>query len=627
MDESAFFMLYSTHKGHDYLIEKGRSAVAKASTHIAPGTAGYFSHNSRQSFSQSQVFFDETNEIGSTKEEAFTLYRKELKIRSAAYTKRTKQKIQNKTVTHLSAVVNLKQHHTLKDLKPLGKYIETELDTKIIQTVIHRDEGKLVHKETGEILTSGEQFFCNPEDKKLYFDKDFKKPIDMSKWEIEKNYHAHIEFMGLTSEGKSIKRELTTWFFRKLQDKTAEVLKMERGEKTKPSYTKEQMKEIKKALKPKKEYTNDKAYGTAFTAMAKELGYWKPRPKRTKRKDTHDYKAAKAKENELNAKALAKQKDLKEEIAKIRTELQTLKADRSKYAELEQLNKNLKVRIKQKDLTIEELEKTSFKILKQTNKIKGKTYTIESKKSYKALYEETLEHKTDDSSPQKTTALITKTVYDEKVAELEATLAKEKANIKIVYKEDTILTNTLKKQISTQEQTIANKDSEISSLTTQNQALNKKIATLPSLDTLEELKTHRNAFEEKNSDYWELYALAYDENHIETVYDQYGVDQDKTFSYRERYEQSEDKVDALKIKLVEKEERIKTLEKGLNTLTTILSNVSKYLKIGMEKLVELFTDDIPGKEEIEKEQPSKIESVLPSDKNNTSSPSNKLMKP
>ena len=48
--------------------------MAKASTHIAPGHGGYFSHNSRQSFSQSQVFFDEENEIGSTKEEAFNKY-------------------------------------------------------------------------------------------------------------------------------------------------------------------------------------------------------------------------------------------------------------------------------------------------------------------------------------------------------------------------------------------------------------------------------------------------------------------------------------------------------------------------------------------------------------------------
>jgi len=552
--------------------------MAKSSAHIAPGNAGYFSHNSRQSFSKSQVFFDEINEIGSTKEEAFKLYREELKIRSAAYTKRTKQKIQNKTVTHLSAVINLNQHHTLEDLKPLTKYLEDELDTKIIQVVIHRDEGKLVNKETEEILTSGEQFFCNPEDKKLYFNKDFKKPIDMSKWKIEKNYHAHIEFMGLTSKGKSIKRELTTWFFRKLQDKTAEVLKMERGEKTKPSYTKEQMKEIKKELKPKKEYTNDKAYGTAFTAMAKKLGYWKPKSKHSKRKDTHDYKAAKAQENGLNAKTLAKQKDLKAEIAKIRTELQILKANRSKYAELEQLNKDLKNRIKQKDLTIDELEKTTYMLLYAVTEIDGKKYTTETKQSYKTLYEETIEKKVDKSlvitleekiSQYKATALTTQTSHDKKITEFESKLAKEKANIKIetkeiekiIYKEDISVTNTLKKQISSQKQTIIDKDSEISTLTTQNQALNKKIATLPSSDTLEELKMLKNAFKKKHSDYLKLHSLTLD-----------------------------------------KIQEIKILKNKLNRITKILSNVSKYLKLEFKNLIELFKNDVPKKEEIEKEQ-------------------------
>ena len=355
--------------------------MAKASTHIAPGNAGYFSHNSRQSFSQSQVFFDEANEIGSTKEEAFTIYRSQLKERSNAYETRVGQKLQNKTVTHLSAVVNLEQHHTMEDLSPLVKYIETQLDTNVTQVAIHRDEGKLVNKETGEILTSGEQFFCDSDTQKLYFDKDFVEPIDMSEWDIEKNYHAHIEFMGLTSEGKSIKRELTTRFFRALQDKTAEILKMERGEKTQPSYTKEQMQEIKKALKPKKEYANDKAYGKAFTSVAKDLGYWKPKPSRTKRRDTHDYKADKAIENELIAKAITKAKNLKEKtkernskrkkntkklIKEIKEEqrqkmisIGEFSAD--KYAKL---NKIYNALLAQKNVTDIDLEKANLEIVK-----------------------------------------------------------------------------------------------------------------------------------------------------------------------------------------------------------------------------------------------------------------------
>jgi len=130
--------------------------MAKSSAHIEPGNAGYFSHNSRQSFSQSQVFFDETNEVDLTKEEAFKIFRSELAARGNDYEERVGQKLQQNTVTHLSAIVNLEQHHTLDNLNPLLHFIEERLDTKIIQRAIHRDEGKLVHKTTGEILTSGE---------------------------------------------------------------------------------------------------------------------------------------------------------------------------------------------------------------------------------------------------------------------------------------------------------------------------------------------------------------------------------------------------------------------------------------------------------------------------------------
>jgi len=533
--------------------------MAKASAHIAPGNEGYFSHNSRQSFSQSQVFFDEDNEISCTKEEAFKRYRSLLEERSDAYRERTKQTLQKKTVTHLSAVVNLEQHHSLEDLEPLVRYIEDELDTKVIQLAIHRDEGKFVNKEDGKVLTSGEQFFCDPASKKLYFDKAYLEEIDMSQWEMEKNYHAHIEFMGLTSDGKSIKRELTTWFFRKLQDETAHILKMERGEKTSPTYTKEQMQEIKAKLKPKKAYENDKAYGTAFIAIAKELGYWKPRPKR-KRKDTHEYKADKAKENELNAKALAKQKDLKAEIARLRTQLQAQKAERAEYAALEQLSKDLKEKIKTKELTIKDLE------------TKIKTYE--------------------------------KTIFD-KNASIEELETKNRS----LAQENTLLK-------------------------TQKQALEEKIATLPSPDTLEELKTLKNDFEELQNDYWELNEIAYDADHPETVYDEYGIiPQDTVFTFKERYEQSREELAALKEKIDEKDAIINELNEGYDQIENVLfeenkerpvneiikevtitakiiSHVSKYLNIGLEKLRELFKDDVPDKAEVTKDKKPDINSVL-----------------
>ena len=55
----------------------------------------------------------------------FTIYREELKTREEAYKKRTGQKLQKNSITHLSA------HHTEQDLKKVCDYLEETLDTKI----------------------------------------------------------------------------------------------------------------------------------------------------------------------------------------------------------------------------------------------------------------------------------------------------------------------------------------------------------------------------------------------------------------------------------------------------------------------------------------------------------------
>ena len=353
--------------------------MSKSSAHIAPGASGFIAHNSRESWSNSQVFFDEHNELWNNKAEAFELFRSELAARTEKYTERTKQKLHKKTKKHLSMVVNLNQNHSLDDLKPLLNYIEKSLDTKVFQVAIHRDEGKLVHKQTGETLTSGEQFFANPKNKALYFDKEFTKKIDMNEWNIEKNYHAHIEFLGLKSDGKSIKRELTTYFFRQLQDKTAELLGMERGERSVPNYTKEQMTEIKKALKPKKSYESDKAYGTAFKEVAKELGYYKA-PKPNKRRDTHEFKRDKAKENKAEKEVkevLAKLKDVREQYKQLREQLQEQKGtSREQYAQLELVVKMLEAEARAKDLTLQGLENRVNDLKKELFEVKSEVMAL-----------------------------------------------------------------------------------------------------------------------------------------------------------------------------------------------------------------------------------------------------------
>ena len=152
--------------------------MAKSSIHIEAGQAGYLYHNSREKETKNSIFKDEQNEVSHNAKEAFEIYRAELQKRSQAYTERTRQKLQKNAITHLSAIVNLNKEHTLRDVEKLKEYLEKELDTKVFQVAIHRDEGHI--NEQGEAI---------------------------------KNYHAHIEFMGLDSQGYSVRKKLTKSFF------------------------------------------------------------------------------------------------------------------------------------------------------------------------------------------------------------------------------------------------------------------------------------------------------------------------------------------------------------------------------------------------------------------------------
>jgi len=202
-----------------------------SSIHIKKAVNGIINHNSREGFSHSVVFTDEKNELLNNSKDAYKIYRSELAKRTKAYTNRTNQKLQKNAITHLSAIVNLEQHHNLDDLEEIKNHLENELDTKVFQMSIHRDEGKLISKDDDSIIfTSGEDFFKNPDDDKLYWDKKYIKEINMNDYNISKNYHAHIEMLGLDTNGVAIKRsKLSKYFLSNLQTLTAKSLNMERG--------------------------------------------------------------------------------------------------------------------------------------------------------------------------------------------------------------------------------------------------------------------------------------------------------------------------------------------------------------------------------------------------------------
>lgn len=303
--------------------------MAISSIHIEAGKVGFFSHNSREKTTANAIFNDEENFCSCGFDEAVKIFRDELKTRTKAYIKNhpTRAKLHAKTITHLSAIVNFNKEHTPDDIKKVCDYLEKTLDTKVIQYSMHRDEGHIIEDDLKDIHDA-----IN---------------IDIA----IKNYHAHIEFMGLDSTGASIRRKLDRPFLKQLQTDVAKILNMQRGHKS--GYNKKQYSEITAQLKPQEEYESKNIYTEEFNKVAKGLGYFKEKTK-AKRKDTYVYKEY----AENVAKVVkATTKDLKAEVAKLRTELKNSGAKREDYAKLEATTRDLKERIKVKALTIDELNK------------------------------------------------------------------------------------------------------------------------------------------------------------------------------------------------------------------------------------------------------------------------------
>ena len=330
--------------------------MATSSIHIQKSVEGAVGHNSREHFSYSVVFIDdEKNECSNSQEKAYKIYRSELEKRAEKYTARTGQKMQKSTVTQLSSIINLEQHHTLKDLEPIKKHLEKIFDTKVYQMAVHRDEGKLISKIDGTELYSGKDFYLNTKDNELYFDKKFTQKIDLKDYEIVKNYHAHIEMMGLDSDGNAIRQKMNKVALQQLQTFVANELQMERG-KENISYSKEEMKAILEKVGKKSDYESTTLYAQKFNETAKELGIFK---EKYKRKDTHIFKDTgsdrETAKREAFKEVLATKKQLQEANNKLRGFIKENGGLRPDFAPVEAEKKLLEEKLKAKELTEKEL--------------------------------------------------------------------------------------------------------------------------------------------------------------------------------------------------------------------------------------------------------------------------------
>ena len=274
--------------------------MATSSIHIEAGASGYFAHNSRESKTVNSIFDDEKNFCSCTNAQAFETYKNELAKRTEAYKENFgRTKLHSKTITHLSAIVNFNKEHSPKDIKKICDYLENKFDTKVIQYAMHRDEGHI--SENGEKI---------------------------------KNYHAHIEFMGLDSKGNSVRRKLDKKALIELQSDVASILKMQRG----------------------KNYTELKE-------------------KRPKRLDTYEFKKAKEMESKKEKEVLATKEELKEQNNQLRAFLKDNGANRQDYAELEKEKKILEEQLKAKELTqdglLKKFKEIQDKFLKEKEHLKS----------------------------------------------------------------------------------------------------------------------------------------------------------------------------------------------------------------------------------------------------------------
>ena len=282
-----------------------------SSIHIEKVKTGSFLHNDRTIKVSYLISNSENNYCSTSSKDAIQKF-KNLKTQAEEnYKNRTGQKLQKSVNFLKEAIINLEEHHTEKDLKPIIEKLES-FGFTILQTSIHRDEG-----------------FKNEDDKNKF------------------NYHCHITMFNLDVDtgktikfGKNYRTELS-----RLQTFTADTLKMDRG-------------------------------SCSVEEVAKELNV--TTSKATRRLGTHEYKQAMKEQDKI----LAKQKDLKIEVSKLRAELKENQATREDYAKVEQLNKDLRLQVNEKDLTIESLHK---QLTEARETILNQNTSISTKKEQKEL--------------------------------------------------------------------------------------------------------------------------------------------------------------------------------------------------------------------------------------------------
>lgn len=241
------------------------------------------------------------------------------------------RKLQKNAIPIREAVVVIKENTTMQDLQNLSKRLEEELNIRIFQIAIHKDEG--------------------------HYDKDTK--------EWKPNYHAHLvaDWQDLQT-GKTLKHQ--SFHYSKMQDLAAECLEMERG----VSGSLARLEAVEFKIKKKEE--DLKILEERYSQLQKELEYKKAEDLIVKKSDFLGFQKIKMGKTIENYKKAIKTYNI--QLLKTKTELE------SKEKQIAELNTK-----------IESLKKEVF-LFKSKNSalLTNETFFAVEKKKYLESVENTL---------------------------------------------------------------------------------------------------------------------------------------------------------------------------------------------------------------------------------------------
>ena len=268
-----------------------------ANARFEKGTSYGVFHNMRVGPKAASSFaeFQHLNETNMSAKDALVLERRLEKEAMDKYYETYGQKFKTKHC-FLELVVNLKKHHTLKDLEKVAKYVEEKFGYRATLITLHRDEGHYEYDEQGNAI----KFMAN--------------------------IHGHIRFCVLDPEnGKSIYRQKfrKRLEFKQLQTQIANILGLQRGT---PNPNRKNI--------PSRIYKRLVKDPEALAIMTASV------PEATKKV--------------VEKLTLAKLKTINQEV---REALRSMSATRKEYAQLESILSAVKEKLKLKEkLTVENLE-------------------------------------------------------------------------------------------------------------------------------------------------------------------------------------------------------------------------------------------------------------------------------